>query len=73
MHDDQVVEMYMALSLRLMHEGVSPQLIARVALGNAVHMFMEHHEGGLRAARDYLQEKVRELDALIDPPPAAIN
>jgi hypothetical protein len=56
-----------------MHEGVSPQLIARVALGNAVHMFMEHHEGGLRAARDYLQEKVRELDALIDPPPAAVN
>jgi hypothetical protein len=73
--EDQVVELFMALSLKLMHEhGVPPEMIVRVALGNAVHLFLEHHKGGARAASAYLRAKADELDALTaPPPPSAVN
>ena len=72
--EDQVVEMFMALSLRLMHDGVPPEMIWRVSLANAVHLFLEHHKGGARAASAYLRAKADELDDLTaPPPPSAVN
>jgi hypothetical protein len=71
--EDKVIELFLELAQKLMREyAVPPQLIARISLGAAVHLFMEHHEDGARVAAAYLREKADELDALCAPKPASV-
>jgi hypothetical protein len=72
---DRVVELFLELSNKLMRDhGVPPETLARVAVGAAVHMFMEFHGDSAHAAAAYLRKSADDLDALCTPqPPSSLN
>lgn len=72
---DRVVELFLELAQKLMREyGITPEQIARVAIGLAVHMYMEYHRDGTPAGVAYLRENADALEALCAPQPkSSIN
>ena len=69
---DRVVELFLELAQKLMREhGITPEQIARVSVGCAVHMYMEHHRDGAQGGAAYLRENADALEALCAPQPAS--
>ncbi len=73
--EDRVAELFLELAQKLMREyGVTPEQVARIATGLAVHMYMEYHRDGAQAGAVHLRESADALDVLCKPqPPGALN
>jgi hypothetical protein len=72
---DRVCELFLELSNKLMRDhDVTPEQIARVATGLAVHMHLEYASKAAADAAAHLRESADALDALCAPqPPSSIN
>lgn len=70
--EDHVAELYLELAQKLMREyGITPEQIARIAVGLAVHMYMEYHRDGAQAGVVHLRESADALEKLCGPKPAS--
>lgn len=73
--EDRAAEQLLATANEAMrNDGLTPQQIARLAVGLAVHMYMEYHRDGAQAGAAHLRESADALEALCaPPPPSAVN
>lgn len=72
---DVVVDTFLELAERLMREHkMAPEAVARIMIGGAVHLFMQHHPDQANAAVECLRQTAGELEALCaHRPPAMLN